>query len=122
MIANQERHHRGLVMIMRAGEERIAAFDTVDQAVLHQKIESAVDRDRRRPRHRFGEFVDHLIGAERTVARQQRLQHLAPDRGEFLRPPRADLFRMRHRVRGAEAVIVVRRGKCRLGQGHLGLL
>ena len=77
-------------MVMRAGEEGVAAFDPVDEAVFHQEIERAVDRDRRRPRHRFGEFVDHLIGAERTVARQQRLQHLAPDRGEFLRPPRAD--------------------------------
>ena len=109
-------------MVMRAGEEGIAALDPVDEAVLHQKIERAVDRDRRRPRHRFGEFVDHLIGAERAVARQQRLQHLTPDRGEFLRPPRADLLRMRHRFRGAAAVIVVGRGKCRLCQGHLGLL
>ena len=109
-------------MVMRAGEESIAALDPVDEAVLHQEIERAVDRDRRRPRHRLGEFVDHLIGAERTMARQQRLQHLTPDRGEFLRPPRANLFRMRDRFRSAAAVIVVRRGKCRLCQGHIGLL
>src|SRR6266404_2110667 len=117
MIADQERHHRGFVMIMRAGEEGVAALDSVNEAVLHQKIERAVDRDRRRPRHRLGEFVDHLIGAERAVARQQRLQHLAPDWGEFLRPPRADLLSMRHRFRSAAAVIVVGRGKCRLCQG-----
>ena len=109
-------------MIMRAGEERIAALDPVNEAVLHQKIQRAVDRDRRRARRRFGEFVNHLVGAERTVAREQRLQHLTPDRGEFLRPPRADHFRMRHRFRGAAAVIVVGRGKCRLCQGHLRLL
>ena len=70
-------------MVMRAGEEGVAAFDPVDEAVFHQKIERAIDRDRRRPRHRFGEFVDHLIGPERTVARQQRLQHLTSDPGEF---------------------------------------
>src|SRR5207249_7585594 len=46
MIADQERHHRSLVMIMRAGEEGVAAFDPVHEAVLHQKIERAIDRDR----------------------------------------------------------------------------
>src|SRR4051812_33917759 len=59
-IADQERHHRGGVMVVRTGEKGVAAFDAVDEAVFHQEIERAVDRDRRRPRHRFGEFVDHL--------------------------------------------------------------
>ena len=93
MFADQERHHRRGVMVMRAGEIGVAAFDAVDEAVFHQEIERAIHRDRRRPRHRFGEFVDHLIGAERPVAGQQRLQHLAADRREFLRPPLADPLR-----------------------------
>ena len=106
-------------MVMRAGEIRVAAFDAMDEAVLHQEIERAIHRDRRRPRHRFGEFVDHLIGAERTVAGQQRLQHLAADRREFLRPLLADPFGMADRVRGAAVVVMVGRGKCRFCQGHL---
>ena len=105
-------------MVVRAGEPGVAALDAVHEAVLHQKIQRAVDRDRGRPRHRFRQFVDHLIGAERAVAGQQRLQHLAADRGEFLRPLGADLFGMRDRVRGAAAVIMVRRGKGWFCRGH----
>ena len=63
-------------MVMRASEKSVTAFDAVDEAVFHQEIERAIDRDRRRPRHRFGEFVDYLIGPERAVAGQQRLEHL----------------------------------------------
>src|SRR5258708_3229907 len=67
MIAEQECLHGGELVVMRAGQKRVAAFDAVHEAVFHQEIQRAIDRDRRRPRHRFGEFVDHLIGAERTV-------------------------------------------------------
>ncbi|MGX1412582.1 hypothetical protein AB7M43_002674 [Bradyrhizobium elkanii] len=111
-------NHRGLVMVMRAGEEGVAALDAVDEAVLHQEVERAVDGNRCRPRHRLGQLVDHLIGAERAMARQQRLQHLTADRGEFLAAARTNLFGMRHRVRGAAAVIVVGGRKCRLSQAH----
>jgi hypothetical protein len=45
------------------------------------------------------------------MARQQRLQHLAADRGEFLRPARAYLFGMLNRIRGTAVVVVVRRGE-----------
>src|ERR1700740_767883 len=69
-VADQKRHHGGGVMVVGAGEIGIAALDAMDEAVLHQEIERAIDRDRRRPRHRFGEFVDHFIGAERPVAGQ----------------------------------------------------
>ena len=50
---------------------------------------------------------------------QVSLQHLAPDRREFLRPFGAYLLGMRDRLRGAAAVIVIGGGECRLGQGHL---
>ena len=49
--ADQECNHRGRIMIVAAGEKRVAAFDAVDKAVLHQEVERAIDRDRRRPRH-----------------------------------------------------------------------
>src|SRR5450756_87774 len=68
-VADQERHRGCGVVIVGAGEIGVAALDAVDEAVLDQEIERAVDRDRRRPRHRFGEFLDHFIGPERTVAR-----------------------------------------------------
>ncbi len=105
-------------MVVRAGEEGVAALDAVNEAILHQEIERAIDGNRCRARHRLRELVDHLIGTERAVARQQRLQHVAPDRGEFLAAARTDLFGMGHRVRGATAVIVVGGRKCRLGEAH----
>jgi len=42
----QKRHHRRGVMVMRTGEIGIAAFDAMDEAVLHQEIERAIHRDR----------------------------------------------------------------------------
>ena len=33
MIADQERHHRGRLMVVRAGEKGVAAFDAMDEAV-----------------------------------------------------------------------------------------
>jgi hypothetical protein len=108
------------VVVMSAGEKRVAAFDAMDEAVGDQKIERAIYRDRGRARHRFGEFVDHFIGAERTMAGQQCLQHLTADRRQFLRPPATNLLGMFQRVRGAAAVIMVGRGKCRFCEPHQG--
>ena len=70
LVADQECHHGGGVVVVGAGEIGVAALDAVHEAVLHQEVERAIDGDRRRPRHRFGEFVDHLIGPERAMARQ----------------------------------------------------
>src|SRR5580698_3958145 len=67
-LADQEGHHRRLVMIMGAGEKRVAAFDAMDEAVLHQEIERTIDRDRRRPRRGFRQFLNDFIGAKRPVA------------------------------------------------------
>ncbi len=119
-VADQERHQGCRVMVMRAGEIGVAALDAMHEPVRHQEIERAIDRDRRRPRHRMRQFLDHLIGAERAMAGQQRLQHLAADRRQLLRPLGADPFRMGHRIRGAAVVVMVGCGKRRLGCGHQG--
>jgi len=47
------------------------------------------------------------IGAERLVAREQKLQHVAADRRQPLRALRAQRFGMRQRVGGAALMIVV---------------
>ena len=57
---------------------------------------------------RLGEFLDHIVRAERPMRRQQRLQHLAADRREALAALLADRLRMRDRVRGAAGVVVIR--------------
>ena len=117
-LADQEGHHRGLVMIMRTGKKGVAAFDAVDEAVFHQKIERAIDRDRRRPRFRLRQFLDHLIGTERPVAGQQGFQHVTADRREFLRALGADPLGMAQSVRRAAAVIVTGGRKGRFGEPH----
>ena len=109
-------------MIMRAGKKGVAAFDTMNQPVLHQEIERAIHRDRRRPRHRFGEFVDHLIGAERPVAGEQGLQHLAANRCQPLGARGAEFFGVRNGGAGAAIVIVVRRRKNHCRFCHLGAM
>ena len=46
--ADQEHDRIAAGVIVHAGDERVAAFDAMDQAVVPQKIERAIDRDRRR--------------------------------------------------------------------------
>ncbi len=65
---------------MNAGDEGIATFDAVNQFILAQEIERAVNGNRRRPPALACQHVDDFIGAERLVTAQQRLQDLAADR------------------------------------------
>ncbi len=78
-----------LRVIVDAGDEGVAALDAMDEAVLAQKIERTVDRDRRGPCAGGRRAVDDLVGAERLVALEQNLQHLATDRRQPLRALRA---------------------------------
>ena len=63
---------------------------------------------------RGGGAVHDLVGAERLVAFQQHLQHLAADRRQPLRALRAQRLGVRQRVGGAALVIVVGRVEDRL--------
>ena len=47
--ADQKHHEIVAAVIVHAGDERVAAFDAMDEPVLAQEIERAIDRDRRRP-------------------------------------------------------------------------
>ena len=103
---------------LRGSKKSIAAFDTVNETVLHQKIECAVNRDRRRSRHVLGELLDDLIGSKRAMAREQRTQHLPADRREFLPAALTNPFRVRERIFGAAAMVVIRGGESRLRLCH----
>ena len=70
-LADQEHHRIAAAVLLHAGDEGVAAFDAVHEPLLAQKIERAIDGDRRRPRAAHRQPVDQLIGAERLVARQQ---------------------------------------------------
>ena len=60
-----------------------------------------------------GEAIDQFVGAERLVARQQRLEHAAADRRQPLGTRRADRLGIRDGVARAALVIVVGRRKYR---------
>ncbi|CCE08624.1 hypothetical protein BRAS3843_2770106 [Bradyrhizobium sp. STM 3843] len=117
-LADQERDQRGRIVILRAGEIGVAALDPVYQAVGYQELERPIDGDRRRAGCALGEFLDDLIGAERPMRGQERLEHLAAKRGEFLAALRAHALGMIKRIRGAAAVIMVGVGECGSGNGH----
>jgi hypothetical protein len=98
-------------VIVDAGDERVAALDAVNKSVLHQEVERAIDRDRRRTRAGFAREFDDLVGAERFVTGEQRLQHLAADRRQSLGTRFAECLCMRQGVCRAAVMIMVRRGK-----------
>lgn len=119
LLADEEHHELVVTVIMRACHECIAALDAMDQAVLAQKIERAVDRDRRRPvdtRHAVPrQMLDDLVGAKWFMAGEQRLEYLTTDRRQALSAGGAMRFRMRDRGAGATLMIVARRGEDHLG-------
>ena len=118
LVAQQEHHRIAGIVTMDAGDERVAAFDAVDQSLLAQEIQRPVNRDRRRGDVVAFQPVNDLVGAEGTMARQQRLEDVAPDRRQPLRPRRAQRFRMRQGIGRATVMIVVGSGKNRSFPGH----
>src|SRR5262249_46344854 len=104
-------------MVAAAGDERIPALDPVHQAIEAQEVERAVDRDRRRARTAAGDLVHDLVGAERLVARRGGLPPTPPHGGQPLAPLAPDGPGMRHGVRAAAGVVMVR---CRKDACHRG--
>jgi hypothetical protein len=98
-------------VIVHAGDERIAALDAMDEAVLAQKLERAIGGNRRRPRALQREPLDDLVGAQRLVTSQQRGQHLAADGGETLATLRAQRLGHGHGVGRAAIVVMVGGGE-----------
>ena len=98
-----------VVVIVRAGEKRVAALDAMHEALLHQEIERAIDGDRRRPR-------DVLAPVPRSRHRRRADDATTSSASSTWRRigvkrwPRCSqtVFRMRDRVRRAAGVIVTR--------------
>jgi hypothetical protein len=67
-----------------AGNERVPAFDPVDQAFAHQELERAVNNRRRDMLRASGlvQFGQNIVGAHRLMADQQSLEYLAAARGQ----------------------------------------
>ncbi len=105
-------------MAMRAGQEGVAAFDAMYQPVLHQEFQRAIHGDRCRPRDLRGQLLDDLVGTERAMAAEQRLQHLAADRRKILAAALTGLLGAHQGLGGTAGVIVIRRRKGRVNVGH----
>jgi hypothetical protein len=107
--ANQENDKVVGTVIVHAGDKGVAAFDAVNQAIVAQKFQRAVDRDRRWTRLLL-QTVDDFIGAKRAMAGQQNFEHVAPHRREPLGARGALRFRMRNGGTAAALMIVIRGG------------
>ena len=91
---------------MAAADEGVHALDAVDQPVLDQEIERAVDGRRRRAEVLVAQLVEQRVGADRLVARPHQLEHAPAQRREAQVLPGAQLFGRRDRILDAVIVIV----------------
>jgi len=105
-ITDQKDHKIAAAVVVDASHESVACLDAMDETVLAQEIERAIDRDRGRARS-LPQPVHDFVRAERTVACQQSFQDLPPQRREPLRACDTLRFRMRNRGAGAAAVVVI---------------
>ena len=119
MLADEEDDRVAAGVIVHAGDEGISALDPMNKAIVAQKLERAIDGDRRRPgpiRQPFNDFV----GPEWFVAREQSFEHVPTHRRQPLRTRGAQRFGVGDGRAGAAAVIVVGRWKnCRRHCCHL---
>ena len=72
-LANQKDDKVVVAVIMSAGDKGVAAFDAMHQAIVAQKIQRTINRDRRRAILRgtvLRQVFDDLVSAERLMARQ----------------------------------------------------
>src|SRR5262249_29949343 len=106
LLADEKDHELARGMGVHAGDECVAALDAMHEPVLAQELKRPVDGDRRGPRAFGSKPVHDLVGAEGTVADQERRQHVAPDRREPLAALDATVLCCRHSVRRTAIVIV----------------
>jgi hypothetical protein len=113
LFADEEHDRFAAVVIMHAGDEGVTAFNAMHEPLLAQKVERAINGDRRDARSAHRQPIDQLIGAEWQMACKQRLQHAAAHRREPLIARGANRFGTRDRVAGATAMVVIGRRKYR---------
>lgn len=114
LLTDQEYDRIAAVVIMHAGNEGVAAFDSMHQILLAQEIERPINRDRGRPRTPSRQAVDEFVGSERMVACQQGLEHAPAHRRQALLAGGADRLGMGDRVVRAAPMVVIGLGEYRL--------
>jgi len=82
-LANEKGHTRRTIMAMAAGHIGIAGRQPMNEPVLLQKIERAIDRHGGWPfAGGFRHQINHLIGAQRPTRRTELVQHQLAGGGE----------------------------------------
>jgi len=114
LFTDQKYDRIAAVVIVHAGDEGIATFDSVHEILLAQEIERPINRDRGRPRAARRQAVDELISSERMMACQQSLEHAPAHRRQPLLAGSTDRFGMGDGVVRAAPVIVVGLGEYRV--------
>ena len=98
VVAHQKCDDRVAVMVVSASEVGIAALYPVDQPLLHQEFERAINRNRGWSPLAAGKHIHNLVRADRLMARRQRLQDSPARRGEPLPTLSAHGFRVGYGV------------------------
>ena len=96
---------------MAAADEGVHALDAMDQPVLDQEIERAIDGRRRRAEILVAQLVEQRVGADRLVARPHQLEHPLAQRREAQALVGAQLFRGHDRILDAVLMVVTFAGR-----------
>ncbi len=81
-MAADKKLHSVVVIRMAAGDEGASGLKPVDQAVMAQKIEAAIDAGRRDRLVVRQQDIAQLVGGERALSGEQEGEHSAALRGE----------------------------------------
>lgn len=92
---------------MRAGNIGVAAFDFVNEAVIGQKIQCSIDRDRGMPHAIFGHFLNDLISTNGRMPLGYAGKYITALVGQFAASGPTDVLRPRDQVRLAMSVVVI---------------
>ena len=97
-------------MAVGAGDEGAEPLDAVDEAVGDEEVERPVDDRRLAPQPRRRQPVEELVGGQRPMRLEQRLEHEGPRRRQPQPPRRAHRLDRRQRLAPATAVVMRREG------------
>lgn len=93
-LADQEGHDLVGAMAVQAGDIGVARGEAMDEALLDQEVERAIDRDRREAAPTGGRNpVGEIVGSDRTMICVERLQGLGADRRQAQAALPADALR-----------------------------
>ncbi len=106
ILADQQRRRLAL-MGMGAGNEGIAAFDLVHEAMGEQEVQRTVDCNRCRPIALQGHALNNVVGANGCVTLRHAGENIAALAGKLAAAPFTGALSPGDQVRGAVAVVMV---------------